>query len=244
MGAFEGCTGLASIVIHQERTTIGWGAFKDCIGLESIVIGQGVKIGRGAFKDCIGLTSIVISQGVTIDVGAFYGCTGLTSIVLPQGVKIGKNAFSGCIGLRSMFILMEDGNIHTWRNTNTLKFPPGFTNFTYINNDIFSAITQRFQIPSGGPRDLRNHAYNFPTNFIEVLEHKFSIERGSPSLSISATYGQHYQLTSAESKRVKTSLLTWFLAYNRNNDATSGSYGFLPELPLELFWLILRDAFF
>jgi len=128
--AFEGCTGLTSIVITNTVTSIGAFAFSGCTGLTSIEIPNSVKkllswafyecvglknieipnsvtsIGNYAFEGCTGLTSLIIGNSVT-DIGAlaFAGCSGLTSIEIPASVTdIGNQAFAGCSGLTSIEI--------------------------------------------------------------------------------------------------------------------------------------------
>ena len=105
--AFNGCTGLASIIIPNSVTSIGFGAFCGCTGLTSIIIPNSVtNIGFGAFCGCTGLTSITIPNSVTsIGDNAFYGCTGLISITIPNSVtSIGYGAFCDCIDLTSITI--------------------------------------------------------------------------------------------------------------------------------------------
>ncbi len=97
--AFRG-SGLTSITIPNNVTSIGRGAFKDCTSLTSITIPNSVtSIGMEAFKDCTSLTSITIPESVTsIDEYTFYNCDGLTSITIPNSVtSIGYGAFGQCI---------------------------------------------------------------------------------------------------------------------------------------------------
>ena len=124
-GAFEGCTGLTSIVIPDSVTSIGESAFKGCTGLTSIVIPDSVtSIGEQAFDGCENiaiatipasasryiprtkkLQTVVITSGSKIGERAFSDCAGLTSITIPNSVtSIGSSAFSGCIGLTSIEI--------------------------------------------------------------------------------------------------------------------------------------------
>ena len=106
-GAFYGCSGLTSIVIPSSVTSIGSYAFEDCKALTSVEIPNSVtSIGERAFDYCYGLTSVVIGNSVTsIGWQAFYGCTGLTSITIPNSVtSIGWQAFDGCTGLTSITI--------------------------------------------------------------------------------------------------------------------------------------------
>ena len=123
--AFEGCTGLTSIVIPDSVTSIGKDAFSGCIltkitgpaaivsyiskqcnskAVEEVVITSGEI--SSSFSDCTGLTSVTIGKGVTsIGGSAFSGCTGLTSITIPDSVtSIGSKAFYGCSGLTSVTI--------------------------------------------------------------------------------------------------------------------------------------------
>ena len=109
--AFDGCTGLTSVVIPNSVTSIGECAFLGCTGLTSIDIPNSVtSIGRQAFDGCTGLTSINIPNSVTsIDEYAFAGCKGLTSIDIGNSVtSIGDGAFYMCTGLTS--IVVESGN--------------------------------------------------------------------------------------------------------------------------------------
>ena len=69
-------------------TSIDARAFEGCTGVITIVIPNGVtSIGAYAFAECDNLTAIVLPNGVTsIDHDAFYGCARLTEIVIPASV--------------------------------------------------------------------------------------------------------------------------------------------------------------
>ena len=71
---------------------IGLYAFNGCSGLESIMIPNSVtKIGSFAFAGCNGLTSVEIPNSVMeIGKGAFDGCN------LPESVKKELTAKYGC----------------------------------------------------------------------------------------------------------------------------------------------------
>lgn len=90
-----------------EVTGIGYGAFEGCTGLASLTIPSSVQnIGVRAFCGCSGLTEITIHDGVgRIDDWAFGYCTGLTGIIIPASIQmIDNSAFSGCVNLRSVTI--------------------------------------------------------------------------------------------------------------------------------------------
>ena len=78
--------------------TISDNAFNGCSGLTSIVIPNGVTtIGSHAFCDCSGLTSIDIPNSVTtIGYSAFYGCDNLTSVTVEMDapLTIVENTFT------------------------------------------------------------------------------------------------------------------------------------------------------
>ncbi len=77
VGAFSGCTLLASVTIPNSVTSIRLSAFYGCTSLNSMIIPDSVEtIGENAFEGCISLTSIIISNSVTsIEKNAFYGIT-------------------------------------------------------------------------------------------------------------------------------------------------------------------------
>jgi len=108
--AFSYCSGLTSITIPDGVNIIGGSAFSGCSSLTSITIPEGVtSMGDYAFSDCSGLTDITIQEGVTsIGNYAFYDCRNLTNITIPKSVtSIGNRAFFGC-DLSS--IVVESGN--------------------------------------------------------------------------------------------------------------------------------------
>ena len=108
--AFDGCSGLTSVVIPNSVTSIGSSAFSGCSRLTSIEIPNSVtSIGSYAFQSCYGLTSITIPNSVTsIGEWAFAECSGLKKAIWltntpPSGYKnvgatynyVANNQYSG-----------------------------------------------------------------------------------------------------------------------------------------------------
>ena len=99
---YKGSVTIPSAVTYNGTTypvsTIGDNAFDGCSGLTSVIIPNSVtSIGYGAFFNCSGLTSVTIPNSVTtIGDYAFRGCSGLTEISIPNSVTtIGENALYG-----------------------------------------------------------------------------------------------------------------------------------------------------
>jgi Flp pilus assembly protein protease CpaA len=104
--AFDGCSGLSSVIIPNSVTSIGVGAFADCSSLRNVIIPNGVtSINTATFYNC-GLTSITIPNTVTsIGDYAFEECSDLASVTIPNSVSsIGKYAFDVCRSLTSVTI--------------------------------------------------------------------------------------------------------------------------------------------
>lgn len=115
--AFSGCSGLTSITIHKDLTSIDSGTFSGCSGLESIKVENGNEI-YDSRNDCnaiirksdgkliLGSKNTSIPYGVTsIGEKAFYECSGLTSVAIPSSVtSIDEWSFSGCSGLTTVTI--------------------------------------------------------------------------------------------------------------------------------------------
>ena len=141
-GAFQGCSGITGLVLHDSVRIIGhccfaetgisgeivfpsgiteiWSyAFSECHGLSGIILNEGLEyIGSRAFKDCGGLTGeLVIPSSVKeIKSYAFQGCSGINSVVLrepPESLEVG--AFSFCSSITS--VILPDGMVRSGSGT-------------------------------------------------------------------------------------------------------------------------------
>lgn len=100
--AFQGCTGLSSIVIPNGVETIGSYAFSGT-GITEIRFPDSVtSFGADAFADCKSLTKIEFPKNIE-KIKGFSGCSALEEIVVPAKV-ISLGDFSDCKSLRNVII--------------------------------------------------------------------------------------------------------------------------------------------
>jgi hypothetical protein len=105
---FTDCTGLTSVTIPSDVTSIGANTFSGCTNLQSVTIPSSVtSLGVNAFTNCTSLKQLTIPSSVKeIGVKAFSGCTGLTNITIPSSVNtINAYAFDGCTNLKKVYSL-------------------------------------------------------------------------------------------------------------------------------------------
>ena len=124
--AFEGCTGLVSVIIPDTVEEIGLSAFRGCIGLRSFFIPAAVADPYrwlfcgliDTFSGCSTLTTIDVAPEnavyASVD-GVMFNKAKTELIKYPQGKQgayiipddvrcIAKNAFNGCAGLTEVVI--------------------------------------------------------------------------------------------------------------------------------------------
>ncbi len=103
--AFKGCTALLSMNIPSMVTEVGGYAFENCNRLNSVTLPMFIpEIGYCTFKNCTNLNNLVIPSSVReIRSEAFSGCSSLMTIALGADVKgLGDKVFAGCSGLKSI----------------------------------------------------------------------------------------------------------------------------------------------
>ena len=171
-GAFEGCSGLTSVVIPTTIISIEGNPFIRCSNLEAIVVEQGnayydsrndcnAIIETATNKLVLGCQNTIIPNDVaTIGESSFFGCSHLTTIAIPNSVtKIEGLAFHSC-GLVSVSLSENLTEIGQWAfssctNLTSISIPNGVTSlgaqaflycYSLISASLPSGITM---IPHG-----------------------------------------------------------------------------------------------
>ncbi|WP_315302861.1 leucine-rich repeat protein [Tannerella forsythia] len=108
--AFAACNALQNVTLGSRVQTIEVSAFGTCQALQSITLPASVTtIGKHAFLNCRVLQSVSFSDGLTtIGEGAFSDCVVLQSITLPASVTtIGEYAFAFCKALQQVTVAWD-----------------------------------------------------------------------------------------------------------------------------------------
>jgi hypothetical protein len=147
--AFFNCPAL----IAEIDTTADIPSGLSASGITSIKISRNsTTIVEDAFRNCTNLTSVFIPSNVTtIGTRAFAGCTGLRTILIPSTVtSIAPNVFDGCTNLASIVCLCPYSVM-----TNVIL--PALTNLYYDPNTpgwVGNTFTDISTLPSGSLQNL------------------------------------------------------------------------------------------
>ncbi|MDE6584543.1 MAG: leucine-rich repeat domain-containing protein, partial [Anaeroplasmataceae bacterium] len=96
-------SGMETVVITKNITTIGTEVFAHCKNLKDIIF-ENKTLGDSMLLDCTGLVNLALPEGITtIDPLAFADCIKLETVILPTTLKtIGYAAFRGDYRLQVM----------------------------------------------------------------------------------------------------------------------------------------------
>ncbi len=154
--AFCYCSSLTSITLPYGVTTIGRRAFYGCSTLSSVTLPSTLTtIGYSAFDDCYALAAIDIPSSVTsIDGAAFSDCRSLTTLVLPNGItNVGDWFCDNCSGLTEMVIPNSVTSIgqSAFKNCTNIEAITLSENLTSIGKEAFRACSSltSINIPEG-----------------------------------------------------------------------------------------------
>ena len=162
-GEFSNCPNLASVIVPEGVTSIGYYGFHGC-PLASVTLPSTLtSIGGGAFEGCEKLTSITIPVGVTeLSRRVLCGCSSLTSIVLPTSLTtIGESALEGCVSLHEIDIpesVTELGpNAINNTGLTSVTIPAGVTSISeraFMNSAALTSVTSQIVNPYAIPDDV------------------------------------------------------------------------------------------
>ena len=127
--AFDECTNLQSVTLHDTVKTIGDYAFHFCSSLEQMTIPYSVtSIGLHAFDLCSSLSSLAfedMTSSVKLSSYAFYDCAALTNISFPANATLGKSVFGvGRNGKISGAVMgvYDSSSAHIYAESNGVSF--------------------------------------------------------------------------------------------------------------------------
>ena len=163
--AFENCTFLKSVTLHNQIRYIGIYAFANCSGLESVFMGNGVKSLYGTFAGCISLKNISIGTGVELLKATFDSCCSLEEIIIPKSVKyifpdrsegVENDTFGGCDSLKKVVFLGD-----TFED---VEMYPYYSGYDYENYKPFTIVCHE---NSDAHKLAVESDYKFPYEFIK-----------------------------------------------------------------------------
>ena len=150
--AFNGCSGLTSIVIPNSVISIGASVFWDCTGLTNVEIPNSVtSIGAYVFYGCTSIISVTIGNSVAnIGIYMFYNTPKLTSIIsqIPANklFEISSYVFQQVVDKEICTLYVPYGAKETYASTagwsefaNIVEFEPTVTEVTIVINQYGAA---------------------------------------------------------------------------------------------------------
>lgn len=112
-----GRSGLTSVVLPSDKTTIGKSAFSSCGNLVEVTLNEGLTtIGEAAFQNCTKLPSITIPSTVTsVGVNFMRQCAALQEVVMLPTTPptIGVNSFLQSYNLTSIYV--PDASVSSYK---------------------------------------------------------------------------------------------------------------------------------
>ena len=165
-------SGLESIELLGNITSIADGAFSFCKNLRSVTVGTS-DIDRDAFSGCDSIESVIFLDGVKKIGDAFSYKNKLTSICIPASVDSLYFSFQYCENLSS--VILSEGlkyiGAYTFSHCNSLKSISIPSSVTYIGSSAFS--------------DTGIEEIVIPKNVSEIGEAAFNCE-GLKSITVEA----------------------------------------------------------
>lgn len=108
--AFEGCTGLRSVMFEPNSQLCTYGVevdglFRGCVSLEHAELPDFYMVYTAMFEGCENLMEVILPKNVSvIGESAFQGCSRMEEIYLNNVCIIGPNAFRNCYNLERVYL--------------------------------------------------------------------------------------------------------------------------------------------
>ena len=155
-GTFQSCSGMTSLYMYDNVTTIGNDCFNICTNLRTVRLSNSLTaISQSSFSSCHSLSSITIPDSVTsIGDSAFHYCSAMTTVHIGSGItSIGEAAFQVCSSLRSITIEAVNPptlGTHALVNTNNCDiFVPCSSVEAYKQSSYWSEFSSRIKPIAG-----------------------------------------------------------------------------------------------
>ncbi|MBQ7690279.1 MAG: leucine-rich repeat domain-containing protein [Muribaculaceae bacterium] len=141
---FHNLTGLKTLTLGGQFTSITATMFQGCSALEQVVFADGnlvSAIGNNAFKACSSLQSFTYPDAVTtVEANVFNGCSALSNVVFGNATtSIGDGAFQGCSSLTAIALPNTVASIGAQAFQST-----GLTGELTLNDGLQSIGSQAF----------------------------------------------------------------------------------------------------
>lgn len=141
--AFNGCTGLKSIVLSDSIQQIGSSVFSGCTVLESVDLKNVQSLGVQCFSSCAALKKLNLPSTLTsIDVNAFLDCKNLETVTVEEGFSASlKLSMSTKFTQATLHALIENLADLTGKDVRTLML--GTTNIAKLDDKHKTMLTNK-----------------------------------------------------------------------------------------------------
>lgn len=239
--AFEDCVSVNDIKLPETAQSIGIGAFSGCTGLASLVFdAEWVKLGARAFENCTLLMEVNVNAAV-ISAYAFDGCSLLSDVTLGKDVSvIGEYAFRGTfverfsIDRRNENLSFKDNNKSIiYKGNELLVVAPEYTGVGgKIVTDADSIATGAFagnaairEVEAANVKHISNYAFASCTNLKKVVINSAE-EIGDYAFYGCSSLTETPNLANIKSIGNYAFMLTAITTVTIPNDAVIGDYAF------------------
>ena len=104
-GAFSNCTNLVNVISLGGTISLAQSLFEGCTNLEVIDLNSFQEIGDNTFKGCSELSSVDLTHVRLIGANAFQDCAAIDTVAITADVmSVGEDAFKNCSGVITIIV--------------------------------------------------------------------------------------------------------------------------------------------